>query len=166
MDVDDEELLLAVLNSTPVDRDGRRDLLQGAEGLAWVVARGGVGSPRERDSLLEVRDLLQHAVRHAPDTEALARILEGVASVPVLEHRALTWLLRFPAERELAARAVLAWAGLERSRPGRVRACANAQCQRFFLDRSRSNQARWCSMAVCGNRAKARRHYERARSEN
>ncbi|WP_285584773.1 CGNR zinc finger domain-containing protein [Actinoallomurus iriomotensis] len=28
----------------------------------------------------------------------------------------------------------------------------------------RPNNARWCSMAVCGNRMKARRHYQRTRT--
>ena len=37
-------------------------------------------------------------------------------------------------------------------------------CALFLLDRSKPNTARWCSMAVCGNRMKARRHYERARA--
>ncbi|MEC3993203.1 CGNR zinc finger domain-containing protein [Actinacidiphila sp. DG2A-62] len=49
-------------------------------------------------------------------------------------------------------------------RPGRLRPCQNAEeCTLFLIDRSKSNSARWCSMAQCGNRMKARRHYERAR---
>jgi predicted RNA-binding Zn ribbon-like protein len=48
--------------------------------------------------------------------------------------------------------------------PGRLRACANDECRLFLIDRSKANAARWCSMAVCGNRMKARRHYQRARS--
>ena len=163
-DVDDEELLLAVLNTTPREAGTRQDELQGAAGLAWLAAHGGVGSTGERDSLVKARDLLQHAIREEPDTEALARLLQGVAAVPVFEHRALTWVRRLPFDRELAARVVLEWAEIERDRPNRVRACANPQCERFLIDRSRSNQARWCSMATCGNRAKARRHYQRTRA--
>jgi predicted RNA-binding Zn ribbon-like protein len=166
MNEDDDELLLAVLNTTPVHGGVRQDHLQGTPGLAWLVAHGGVSSTRERDSLIETRDLLQHAVREEPDGQALARFLEGVAVVPVLEGRALVWDLRLPGERELAARVVLAWAKMEGNRPHRLKACANPQCERFLLDRSHSNQARWCSMATCGNRAKARRHYERTRAED
>jgi predicted RNA-binding Zn ribbon-like protein len=33
----------------------------------------------------------------------------------------------------------------------------------FLIDRSKPNSARWCSMAICGNRLKARRHYQRSR---
>ena len=46
----------------------------------------------------------------------------------------------------------------------RVRICANDTCRWIFYDESRSGQRRWCDMATCGNRAKARRHRERAKS--
>jgi predicted RNA-binding Zn ribbon-like protein len=45
----------------------------------------------------------------------------------------------------------------------RVRLCANAQCLWLFLDQSKGGTRRWCDMASCGNRAKARRHYQRAK---
>lgn len=48
-------------------------------------------------------------------------------------------------------------------RLGRVRQCANPQCLWLFLDDSKSGNRRWCSMAMCGNRAKAHRHYARQR---
>lgn len=37
-------------------------------------------------------------------------------------------------------------------------------CGFLFLDTSRNRSRRWCSMESCGNRAKAQRHYKRARS--
>ena len=43
----------------------------------------------------------------------------------------------------------------------RVRECASATCTWLFLDDSRNRRRRWCDMASCGNRAKARRYYER-----
>jgi predicted RNA-binding Zn ribbon-like protein len=45
--------------------------------------------------------------------------------------------------------------------PQRLKICAN--CQWLFLDRSRNRSRMWCDMAVCGNRAKAKRHYDRQR---
>lgn len=45
----------------------------------------------------------------------------------------------------------------------RIRECAGHPCGWIFLDHSRNHSRRWCSMAGCGNRAKARRHYQRAR---
>ena len=46
----------------------------------------------------------------------------------------------------------------------RVRECAGQPCGWLFLDASRNHSRRWCSMAGCGNRAKAKRHYERAKA--
>jgi predicted RNA-binding Zn ribbon-like protein len=48
----------------------------------------------------------------------------------------------------------------------RVRVCGGAvegRCGWLFVDETRSGTRRWCSMRDCGNRAKARRHYERTR---
>ena len=42
-----------------------------------------------------------------------------------------------------------------------VRECAAPNCGWLFLDTTRNRSRRWCDMMVCGNRAKARRHYER-----
>ncbi len=44
-----------------------------------------------------------------------------------------------------------------------VRQCGGQRCARLFLDESRNRSRRWCDMKVCGNRAKARRYYERQR---
>lgn len=45
----------------------------------------------------------------------------------------------------------------------RIRSCE--RCSWLYIDRSRGKPRRWCSMAICGNRAKAERHYQR-RKEN
>lgn len=44
-----------------------------------------------------------------------------------------------------------------------VRECEADDCAWLFLDQSRNRSRRWCDMSSCGNRAKARRHYQRAR---
>jgi predicted RNA-binding Zn ribbon-like protein len=41
------------------------------------------------------------------------------------------------------------------------RECASDRCSWLFLDQSRTRRRKWCDMSTCGNRAKARRHYER-----
>lgn len=43
----------------------------------------------------------------------------------------------------------------------RVRECASETCSWLFVDRSRGHRRRWCDMKTCGNRAKARRYYQR-----
>ncbi len=46
----------------------------------------------------------------------------------------------------------------------RVGQCADDRCGWLFFDTSRNRSRRWCSMEDCGNRAKARRHYQRSRA--
>jgi len=46
---------------------------------------------------------------------------------------------------------------------GRIRECDG--CYWLFLDTSRNGKRRWCNMKICGNREKARRHYERTRKK-
>ncbi|MFD4903615.1 CGNR zinc finger domain-containing protein [Kitasatospora purpeofusca] len=53
--------------------------------------------------------------------------------------------------------------GLLAQGPGRVKKCAHQACILHFFDTSQNGRRRWCRMAVCGNRAKAARHYEKAR---
>jgi hypothetical protein len=48
--------------------------------------------------------------------------------------------------------------------PDRVKHCENPDCVLWFFDTTRNGTRRWCSMAVCGNRMKARRHYDRVKA--
>lgn len=45
-----------------------------------------------------------------------------------------------------------------------IKICSH--CGWLFLDRSKNRSRMWCDMAVCGNRAKARRHYRRQKGED
>jgi predicted RNA-binding Zn ribbon-like protein len=47
--------------------------------------------------------------------------------------------------------------------PERMKICRN--CGWLFIDRSKNKSRAWCDMAVCGNRAKASRHYRRKKEE-
>ena len=47
--------------------------------------------------------------------------------------------------------------------PERMKICRN--CGWLFIDRSKNKSRAWCDMAVCGNRAKANRHYRRKKEE-
>jgi predicted RNA-binding Zn ribbon-like protein len=160
----DEEMLLDLLNTTPAVDGVRQDRLDDTErARSWSREHGGAGSAAESRLIRQVRDALQAVVRGERAPGTLAAYLEGVGYVPSLSGEGLGWTLEAPAEREVAARAVLAWGGLEKAGPGRLRPCANTECRLFLIDRSKVGNARWCSMAVCGNRMKARRHYRRAR---
>ena len=45
----------------------------------------------------------------------------------------------------------------------KVRQCGSGDCDWLFLDTSKNRSRQWCSMQSCGNREKARRHYERVK---
>ncbi|HEX6041668.1 CGNR zinc finger domain-containing protein [Longimicrobium sp.] len=45
----------------------------------------------------------------------------------------------------------------------RVGKCCGTNCDWLYLDTSRNRSRRWCDMQLCGNRAKARRHYHKAK---
>ncbi|HEX5870323.1 MAG TPA: ABATE domain-containing protein [Longimicrobium sp.] len=45
----------------------------------------------------------------------------------------------------------------------RVGKCCGENCDWLYLDTSRNRSRRWCDMQSCGNRAKARLHYHRAK---
>lgn len=45
----------------------------------------------------------------------------------------------------------------------RLKQCPGEQCGWVFVDVSSNQSRRWCDSKVCGNRARVRAHYERAR---
>ncbi|MFF2546231.1 CGNR zinc finger domain-containing protein [Kitasatospora sp. NPDC058063] len=158
------DALLDLLNSRPLVEGEERDALgDPAAGRRWAREHGGDGSSVELALLRETRDVLQDVVCGRRPHTALAPLLEGVHQIPEITSDGLQWTVKTPSHARLAVEAVLAWAATEERMPGRLRPCANGECRLFLLDRSRANRARWCSMAVCGNREKARRHYERTR---
>ncbi|MEV6367131.1 CGNR zinc finger domain-containing protein [Micromonospora musae] len=160
----DEVLLLDLLNTTPVvDGVPGDDLADVEAGREWLAAHGQPPSEAEWRALLDARQALQALVRGDEAARSLARFVDGVSYRPSVAGDGITWTLDLPRGRSAAARAVLAWDALWASSPGRLRPCANPECRRFLIDHSKPNSARWCSMAICGNRMKARRHYERSR---
>jgi hypothetical protein len=159
----DDDFLLALLNSTPVVEGVPTDELEDlGSARAWLVDLGGLGTEAELAHLHQARTALQGVARGVLPASALAPLLRGVSCVPSVQED-INWTLKVKPERNLGVRAILAWDAITRASPGRLRPCANQECRLFLIDRSTANRARWCSMAVCGNRMKARRHYQRTR---
>lgn len=158
MSTDWSEVLLDLLNTTPVVDGTPTDVLTG-DGAARNWLRAHHGGDQSIAAVREVRDDLHRVVRGAADPEVLNRHLARVRQVPTIDGDGLRWSLAESVD--WGARVVLAWGELQHERPGRLRACANDECQLFLLDRSRGGTGRWCSMSGCGNRMKARRHYSR-----
>ncbi|MFB6892849.1 CGNR zinc finger domain-containing protein [Kitasatospora sp. NPDC056327] len=172
-----EPLALDLLNTrwagTPVN-----DLLAGPDGLAiWLSSSGLTGRCPDDGAalaaLLEAREALAAAVRaldagREPGPAELAGLdavlrhgrvrREASAAGPVDRvevdgpHRLAGWL------------AVDDFLGLLARGPHRIRKCAREACVLHFFDTSQNGRRRWCRMAVCGNRAKAARHYGKARA--
>ncbi|GAA4242674.1 CGNR zinc finger domain-containing protein [Actinomadura meridiana] len=158
------DALLDLLNSRPIVNGEQQDALGDATaGRRWAREHGGDGTLAELELLREARDALRDVVTGESQPTTLIPLLEDVHQIPELTSDGLQWTLHTPPHARLAVEIVLAWAATEKELPGRLRPCANQECTLFLLDRSRANRARWCSMAVCGNREKARRHYERTR---
>ena len=137
-----EHELLELLNSAP-------------------IVDGALVETLEDPRLRELRDDLQSVIRGAAQPESLQRYLEGVAQHPRVDDGGISWTLDAPASTVPYALYVLAWSTVEIELPGRLRGCANDECNKFLIDHSKPNSARWCSMAECGNRMKARRHHAR-----
>jgi predicted RNA-binding Zn ribbon-like protein len=147
------DVLLDLLNTTPVVDGVGTDVLN----PSWLRKHGAGGE--DLDAVRRVRDDLQQVVRGQADAMILGDYLSSVRQVPLVDGDGLHWELDESADWR--ARVVLAWGEVQQDRPGRLRACANDECQLFLLDRSRGGTGRWCSMSGCGNRMKARRHYSR-----
>jgi predicted RNA-binding Zn ribbon-like protein len=160
----DEAFLLDLLNTTPVvDGIVHDGLADSATAKTWMREHGVPDTKAELAALVEARAVLQRVVRGDAGPRALKRFVDGVRLRPVVGADGLDWRLDVDGATG-AARAVLAWDALRIASPGRLRPCANSECQLFLIDRSKPNTARWCSMAICGNRMKARRHYRRTRT--
>jgi predicted RNA-binding Zn ribbon-like protein len=143
--------LVALLNTSPVIDGERTELLDGD----WLATHGADGQTVE--GARRLRDDLQRVVREQAGADVLDAYLRGVRRTPTLTDDGVEWTTH----ADWPARMVLAWGELRRDMPGRLRPCANDECRLFLLDRSRAGTGRWCSMKSCGNRMKARRHYER-----
>jgi len=48
---------------------------------------------------------------------------------------------------------------------GLVRQCASETCNWLFVDKTKNHRRRWCDMKTCGNRDKARRYYQRQKTQ-
>lgn len=160
----DEAFLLELLNTTPVIDGVATDALPDlATAEPWMSAHGVPATSAEWSALCDARSSLQKVVRGEESPAALHPFLDDARLIPTAGDAGVDWRVSADAASG-AVRAVLAWDGLRLSSPGRLRPCANTECHLFLIDRSKPNTARWCSMAICGNRMKARRHYQRSRS--
>lgn len=187
---------LDFVNTEIVERERVVDLLGNATELVhWLRESGMIGPEEERFALDHWVDTAEgeHLLRHAGE---LRKTLRGAAesfgeggTVPPtlveevnellarrlghheLEPTSEGFEVRFRAlpegpEALLAPVAESAARFLAEAEPTLVKGCGNPGCILFFYDASKNHTRRWCSMSACGNRMKARAHYERVRNKN
>ena len=163
--------------------------------LRWIETSGGLGAEAVRSvhhwthahpkraarifsKAIDLRETIFQAfsavAEGAPVASAdLAVLGDALAEAPArgrLEAESGAYAWRTPPlqpEASYLLAPVLWSAGdlLLRSGVRRVRRCANPECLWLFIDASRMGTRRWCDMTSCGNRAKARRHYDKMRQK-
>jgi predicted RNA-binding Zn ribbon-like protein len=135
------------------DRSGLAGMFDNAIGLREAIYRCFAATARGR----------------APDDEDLAALNAALAEAPSRQRVRLGgWDLDVPDATVSVLLGPVLWSAadlLVGAQLRRVRQCVNPACGWLFLDDSKSGTRRWCSMSTCGNRAKARRHYQRQKGK-
>ena len=118
----DEDLLLDLLNTTPLVDGATRDEIADADaGRRWLAAHDRPSTEEEWLALRRVRPVLQDVVRGDRGPAALAPFVAGVSYRPDMSDEGIAWRLDAPAGATTAAAVVLAWDALRVSGPGRLR---------------------------------------------
>jgi len=139
------------------------------------------GQPARTDAVMERAYTLRAAV-YATFSKVAAKRATDAEDLEMLNYEIAASMaqLRLQADAQLGFH--WGWNALELDRPlweiarsvaellvndadrRRVRECGGAECRWLFVDTSKNRSRQWCSMQSCGNRQKARRHYERVRA--
>lgn len=173
-------------SATPIERLATFDDLASWARQAGLISKideqrlrreAAVHPPRARRMLREAR-LLREAIfavaaavseRRRPAASEVAPLERWVQQAVVHSRlagreRNYRWEPPAPTDRTrwiLWRIALSAHALLTSADADRIGQCSGRDCRWLWVDRTRNKSRRWCDMAVCGNRAKARRHYQR-----
>lgn len=168
-----EPMSVDLLNTVWVDAGGRHDLLDGLPGLeTWLASAGRPeflpGTHACRENLVAAREAIRAHLEGAdPTASRVNEILARGWTIRRLgpDGPQQTAQVDDPDWRA-AWTAVDDYLALLDRDPDRLRHCAHPDCVLYFYDVSPKANRRWCSMAGCGNRAKAARHYARAKDRS
>ena len=165
-------LVLDFLNTADWSRDGtitheKIDTLEDAK--VWMHARGlpELDLPASAAELRDFRQSLRTLfLDWADGDEGLDRVNETLQGIDgdVLartENGAITSSNSLSLRQMIALSAFSALADPREA--ARIKLCPADNCGRLFLDETKNARRKWCSMETCGNRAKARRSYERSK---
>lgn len=140
-----------------------------------LVARGTrhpVRAGRVRAQAIELREAIYRmfaavARGQGAGQDDLDRLNAEMGRLRLRPNLSLGWAQESGSLDDFLGAVVLAaveLASIEEER-SRVRICEAPDCDWLFYDGSRNRSRRWCDMRQCGNRMKARRHYQRSRGE-
>lgn len=120
-----------------------------------TVARGGIPAEEDLERLKETLVRALSAGRLIPQEEGFGwDWKDGQHSIEPLAFERMLWPIVQAAVDLLLSKNL-----------SRVGQCADDRgCGLLFIDTSRNQSRQWCSMDTCGNRAKAQRYYNRAKS--
>ena len=130
--------------------------------LTALAQRDPRGADRALDRAKRLRAAFYAVATGTADDDAqavVAREVERAAATARVEWHADGARFALPVELELPVLAVAQEIGRFITQPSRVGRCPGHGCGWLFT--GGRGRRRWCSMAVCGNRAKVRRHAER-----
>lgn len=173
-----EPLPLDLLNTHWIERGQLQDLLATVPGVrTWLrsarISPDSVVSPASEETARALRHARQviRSVAERPSSsqalDAFNRLLRRGRRERVLTATApLTRVVVDSPEWTVPWLAADEYVDLVATRPGRVKQCVHPDCVLWYLDTSRSGTRRWCSMSLCGNRAKATRHYRRRTADD
>ena len=148
--------------------------------LARAAAADSPGAEKAVESARVLRELVFSVVN---------RSVSSREPTPLQVRQLNAWVRRAALDRQLEARpGGLAWRAPDKMRwfdamlprvaesivsiltdeaaTKRLRLCSAERCDWLFLDTTRRQNRIWCDMSVCGNRAKARRHYHRGQERD
>ncbi len=121
------------------------------ETIFRVLAAAVAGRDVEAADLAAYNHILSRAMTHLRMAPTVAR-LGWVWSVELDDLEQMLWPVVWSAAELLTSHDL-----------HHLRLCASDECDWLFLDTSKNHSRRWCRMKNCGNRAKARSHYQRTR---
>jgi predicted RNA-binding Zn ribbon-like protein len=156
LDEDETRQLLTEAQGRPAEA---HKALRGAIRLREAIYQVFSAIAADRPSPLEAVETINSGLGHALSHARIVPSDEGISWGWSSEERQLDRMM-WPILRSAADL-------LTSDELNRVGECADDRgCGFLFFDRSKNRSRRWCRMEDCGNRAKAKRHYRRKKSDS
>jgi predicted RNA-binding Zn ribbon-like protein len=165
-----DDLLEWALENGAVDQRVRRDLGSLARRRPTEASAVLHGAVEFRDTVFRI--FSASAAGEPPEPRDIEHLNRTLADVPRRRVRSGAECCRWAWPDEMHDLARVLWPVVQSAAElvtspdvTRVRECDAPDCNWLFLQTGRGRRRRWCDMSTCGNRAKARRYYERHRGE-